>query len=92
VLRGAAGVGAAGLAASALAGASLGPAMAATAGGTERRPRSRHADAPGTGRAASDVVVHLRDPRSGEMDIFSGTSTIRLRDRDLAARLLRAIS
>jgi hypothetical protein len=36
-------------------------------------------------------VVHLRDARSGEMDIFAGTRHARLRDPDLAARLTRAI-
>jgi hypothetical protein len=36
------------------------------------------------------VVVHLRDARSGEMEIFSGTSQTRVRDPELAARLVRA--
>jgi hypothetical protein len=35
-------------------------------------------------------VVHLRDARTGELDVFRGTSQFRLRDRDLAARLLQA--
>jgi hypothetical protein len=35
-------------------------------------------------------VVHLRDVRSGEMDVFAGTSRTRLRDPELAARLARA--
>jgi hypothetical protein len=40
---------------------------------------------------ASDVVVHVRNARSGELDIFSGTSMTRLNDPDLARRLMRAI-
>lgn len=92
VLRGAAGAGVAGLAAGALMSASVAPAMAATAGRQARPDRAPGAagDAAHDG-AASDVVVHLRDARSGEMDIFSGTSQTRLRDRELAARLIRAI-
>jgi hypothetical protein len=40
---------------------------------------------------ASDVVVHVRDARSGEMDIFSGTSMTRLNDPALARQLMQAI-
>jgi hypothetical protein len=36
-------------------------------------------------------VVHLRDVRSGEMDVFAGTRQVRLTDPDLAARLTRAV-
>ena len=36
-------------------------------------------------------MVHLRDARSGEMDVFAGTSHTRLRDPELAARLTRAV-
>jgi len=35
------------------------------------------------------VVVHLRDARSGELDVFSGVSHTRVRDPELAARLAR---
>jgi hypothetical protein len=37
-------------------------------------------------------VVHVRDSRTGDIDVFAGTSQSRLRDRDLAARIVRAIS
>jgi hypothetical protein len=90
VLRTAAGAGAAGLAASALAAAAA-PVWAATAG--HQAHPVRQADDHGTahaGAAARDMIVHLRDARSGEMDIFAGTSQTRLRDPDLAARLARA--
>ncbi len=36
------------------------------------------------------VVVHVRNVRSGEMDVYRGTSHVRVHDRALAARLARA--
>jgi hypothetical protein len=90
VLRGAAGAGAAGLAASAIV-AAAGPALAGTARQAAGRPRAdQGAAAASDAHAAQDLVVHLRDARTGEMDVFLGTSQTRLRDKDLAARLLRA--
>jgi hypothetical protein len=86
VLRGAAGAGAAGLAMTVL------PASALAATRTD----ARH-DAAGHDTAADDaagnnegVVVHVRDLRRGEMDVYRGTSHVRVTDRDLAARLARA--
>jgi hypothetical protein len=35
-------------------------------------------------------VLHVRDAASGEIDVFRGTTQIRLRDTDLAARVVRA--
>ena len=35
-------------------------------------------------------MVHVRDTRSGDIEVFSGTSQTRVRDRDLAARIARA--
>jgi len=74
--------GAAGLAATAL-GAAASPAAAAT-----RHP------SPGSGStakaASGPLVVHVRDARSGDIEVFSGTSQTRLRDKDLAARIARA--
>jgi uncharacterized membrane protein len=81
VLQGAATAGAAGLAATAL-GAAVSPAAAAS----ESAPR-----APGAAKPASGpLVVHVRDAKSGDIEVFSGTSQIRLRDKDLAARISRA--
>jgi len=80
VLRSAAGAGAVG-AACLVVGGALGavPAAAAT------RPARR---APDSGRAGADrVVVHVRDARTGEIDVFAGTSHTRLRDPGLAAQL-----
>jgi len=86
VLRGAAGAGVAGLAATALVGGSVSQALAASA--DRDRPDTAR-PAPGAGQP--DVVVHVRDARTGEMDVFSGTSQTRITDRALAARLTRAI-
>jgi hypothetical protein len=37
------------------------------------------------------IVVHVRDARSGDIEVFAGTSQTRVRDKDLAARITRAI-
>ena len=88
VLRGAAGAALAGIAATALAG-SAAPALAAVASAgrarSTRRARRRHRR-----RNVVAVVVHVRYARSGEIDVFRGTSQTRVRDRELAARLVRA--
>jgi hypothetical protein len=48
----------------------------------------------GTARAAAGpdetIIVHLRDARSGTMDVFVGQSRIEVRDRGLADRLRKA--
>lgn len=84
VLRGAAGAGAAGIAAATLGGAAV-PASAATR--TQSRDPRTAPDAAATNEA---VVVHVRDAAAGQIDVFRGTTQIRLQDRDLAARLIRA--
>jgi hypothetical protein len=84
VLRGAAGAGAAGVAATVFASVAA-PALAAT------RPAARGEQAALTeDESAGEVVVHVRNARSGEIDLFRGTSHTRLQDRELAARLIRA--
>jgi hypothetical protein len=95
MLRGAAGAGAAGLAVSALAGTALaGPALAATGPKAQRDAADAgpHAVPLDTEQlpAAEPLVVHVRDVRTGEMDVFRGTSHVRVRDRGLAADLARA--
>jgi len=83
VLQGAATAGAAGLAATAI-GAAAGPALAATG---QSKPRSgSDVKAP-----SGPIVVHVRNAKSGEIDVFSGTSQTRLRDQDLAARIARTV-
>jgi hypothetical protein len=84
ILRGAAGAGAGAIAATALAGTAM-PAFAATSGPAhDAKDRAKDTD------TSEQIVVHLRDARSGEIDVFRGTSQTRLRDPELAARLVRA--
>ena len=87
VLYGAAGLAGAGLAATAI-GTIAGPAAAAAA---TAAPRAHAGQAAGAPSLAEPVIVHVRDLRSGEMDVFAGESKTRLRDPDLAAKLAHAI-
>jgi hypothetical protein len=89
VLYGAAGLAGAGLAATAMAGTLAAPAVAATAAAAPRvRPGQAEARAP---RPEEPVIVHVRDLRSGEMDVFAGETKTRLRDPGLAAKLAGAV-
>ncbi len=83
LLQGAAAAGAAGLAVTALGGA-LSPAAAAST--ASPAPARGDMKAP-----AGPLVVHVRNAKSGDIEVFSGTSQTRLRDTDLAARIVRAI-
>jgi hypothetical protein len=87
VLQGAAGLAGAGLAATALAGTLATPAAAAAAG----TPRAHPGRAAGKPSPADPVIVHIRDLRSGEMDVFAGEATARFRDPELAARLVHTV-
>ena len=92
LLQGAAAAGAAGLAVTAL-GAAVRPAAAA-ASTTSSAPAHGDLKAPAGGDVkapAGPVVVHVRDAKSGDIEVFSGTSQTSLRDKDLAARIVRAI-
>lgn len=80
VLRGAAAAGAAGLAVTAMS-AAASPALAATSQPSAQDSPQNH---------AGPIVVHVRDAKSGDIAVFSGTSEVRLRDTDLAARIARA--
>jgi DMSO/TMAO reductase YedYZ molybdopterin-dependent catalytic subunit len=87
VIRGAATAGAAGLAVTAF-GAALSPAAAAST----RAASSTGAAADAEVKApAGPIVVHVRNAKAGDIEVFSGTSQTRLRDKDLAARIARAI-
>jgi hypothetical protein len=83
MLRGAAGAGAAGLAVAALRGT---PAFAAVPAASKPAPDglAEHAV------TSEPVVAHVRNAGTGEIDIYRGTSHIRMHDRELAARLARA--
>jgi hypothetical protein len=98
MLRTAAGASAAGLVA--------GGAFAALPAAAAARPSRSQPSAERTGRGAAStaqdaaahpgreadgpLVIYVRDARSGEMDIFAGTTRTQLRDPELAARLARA--
>jgi len=84
VLRGAAGAGAAGIAVTALGGFGLTAVSAAV----KSHSTSTHGSA--EEEAEESIVVHVRDAAAGDMVIFRGTTAISVRDRDLAARLVRA--
>ena len=86
VLRGAAGAGAAGVAATALSG--LEPAAVAAEGRAGRRDAAgTHTAGPAEG--SEQIVVHVSDASTGQIDVFRGTGQIRMHDRDLARRLHR---
>jgi nitrous oxide reductase len=87
LLQGAATAGAAGLAATAI-GAAASPALAATSRASAAGQQHSHDPA---GTPAGPIMVHVRDAKSGDIEVFSGTSQTRLRDQDLAARIARAI-
>jgi hypothetical protein len=85
LLHGAATASAAGIAATAL---SAGPAMAATRQNAARQDgRGRH-EAP---EVDGSIMVHVRDARSGDIEVFYGDGKTRLYDQDLAGRIARAI-
>jgi nitrous oxide reductase len=89
VLRSAAGAGAAGVAATALSG--LGGAAHAAEARTNREDRNDNAHAVDPADNSDQFVVHVRDARTGQIDVFRGNGQIRLHDRDLA-RLLDRLS
>ena len=82
VLKGAAGVGAAGLAASALVTTAIAPASAATKATRTKKTSDDEA-------TSGDIVVHVRDAASGELDVYRGTAHIEVHDHALAAHLAR---
>jgi secreted PhoX family phosphatase len=88
VLRGAAGAGAAGLAMTAFAAPVL--AAARPAGRGEAGAGAKQAAEADDVAGVEDVVVHVRSVRSGELDVYRGTSHVRVTDKDLAVRLARA--
>lgn len=79
LLRGAAGAGAAGLAAGA-----LGTSMSAKSTKSTTSTTS-------TLGTTGPLIVHVRDARTGDIEVFAGSSQTSLRDRNLAARIAGAI-
>jgi secreted PhoX family phosphatase len=84
LLQGAAAAGAAGLAVTAL-GTAVSPAAAAS---STTSPAPAHDDLTAP---AGPIVVHVRNAKSGDIEVFSGFSQTSMRDKDLAARIVRAI-
>jgi hypothetical protein len=83
-----------GVAVTALAAASA-PALAAARPARADRDDTGHdvaAHDAGSAEAApgEPVIAHVRDARTGEIDVFRGTSRVRVRDPALAALLVRA--
>lgn len=81
LIKNATAVGAVGLTAGLLAGLGSGSAQAEP----EADDRAMAAD------PAQPTVVHLRDARTGELDIFHGDRHHRVKDRELATALLRTL-
>lgn len=78
-------------------GAAAGLAGAAiVATGAPALASARPASRPASGRASADerseetIVVHVRNLRTGELDIFRGTTQTRVHNAALAAQLARA--
>ena len=69
-------------------GGAASPALAATS--RPPAPDQSH----GRGQAAmpaGPIMVHVRDAEAGDIEVFSGLSQTRVRDKDLATRIARAI-
>jgi len=81
LLRGAAGAGAVGL----VAATGVGAVAAAV------RPDTKAAAPAALPAHAGPLMVYLRDARTGELEVFAGTSKVRFRDPVLAAQLLRTV-
>ena len=93
IIRGAATAGAAGLAVTALGGA-LSPAASASTRAADSTRAAGAAAGTSHDQNAADgpIVVHVRNAKSGDIEVFSGTGQTRVRDADLAARIVRAIA
>jgi len=102
VLRGAAGVSAVGVAAAFAAGAGPALAVTGTRNSEIRKSdfgksdlrNSRIGESGGaeageaeTAEADGQLVAHLRDSETGTIDVYRGTSHVRIHDAELAARL-----
>jgi hypothetical protein len=81
-------------AAAGIAGAALvaagGPALAAALPSHSAAGDAAGAAAEPASHAAEPIIAHVRNARTGEIDVFRGTSQTRLHDPALAALLIRA--
>jgi hypothetical protein len=90
LVRGAAGAAALGAAVLASTGT---PAQAQKESGTGQAGAAAAGAVPsqaGRRDTGETVVVHVRDVRTGDLDLFVGDRHVRVRDRDLAFRLVAA--
>jgi predicted nicotinamide N-methyase len=79
------------------AGAGLAVTAAATLGvaanaATHTNAANAASATPDNAAADRSLVVHVRDIKTGDIEVFSGTNQTRVRDRALAARIAKAIS
>jgi hypothetical protein len=92
-LLGAAGVGAAGVAAGAFGGLAMAQAATKPAQSKAQTKPAESKPAASENNQQQDsgdhIVIHLRSGRSGEFDVYRGTSHTRVNDPELAARLRR---
>ena len=89
LLKGAATVGVAGIA-TARGRAYVSCSAAATRCEQPRRAALAHPAGTAPVEGSEQIVVHVRDIATGEMDVFRGTTCTRVRDTQLAARLSQA--
>ena len=91
LLQGAATASAAGLAATAMtaspARAATSPARAAAGHPAPADRKASHQDKLPSGA----IVLNVRDAKSGDIEVFYGTSQVQLQDKELTARIVRAI-
>lgn len=97
VVRGAAGAAAVGAVAIASAGTAQAKATSESGSGAAGAlaPGADHAGHAGAGHAdhgapQESIVVHLRDARTGRLDLYIGERHVQVFDRDLASRLVKA--
>ncbi len=88
------GLGAAALAAGGSGGSSPRASTAGGSGGSSPRAateQTRTADGNAASQAehSEQLVVHVRDAKTGQIDVFRGAGQVRLHDRDLARHLDR---
>jgi hypothetical protein len=88
LLRGAAGVGAVGLVAATGAGAAFAATRPAAAARPTAAAKPATLDAVTENAGRDPLVVYLRDIKTGEFEVFNGTSQVRVRSPRLVAQLL----
>jgi hypothetical protein len=89
VVRGAAGAAAVGAVAIASAGAAQARTTTASGPGAAGA-LAPESDRAGHGAPEETIIVHLRDARTGRLDLYIGDRHVEVNDRDLAARLVKA--